>query len=91
MAAIEDERTAARIGSGDKPALGAAGWLGLAAAPAFAIMALLAGVFGGASSHMGMHHASPLDGMALMYALMCVFHLPPWLRLLAGTRRRSGR
>ena len=28
----------------------------------------------------------PLDGMVVMYLLMCAFHLPPWLKLL-GSRR----
>ena len=26
----------------------------------------------------------PLDGMTMMYLLMSLFHLPPWLRLMAG-------
>jgi hypothetical protein len=41
---------AIRQESGHAPALGAAGWLGLAAAPTFAIMALLTGL-GGAAGH----------------------------------------
>lgn len=62
--------------------------LGLAAAPTFALMALLTGVLG---SPMDMlcsvaHGASPLSGMSLMYGLMGVFHLGPWLRLIARWR-----
>ena len=30
------------------------------------------------------HGASPFTGMGAMYVLMSVFHLKPWLRLLAG-------
>lgn len=75
---------------GDAAALRAVDWLGLAAAPTFALMALLTGVLGG--SPMGMpcpaaHAASPLSGMALMYVLMGVFHSGPWLRLIARRRR----
>jgi hypothetical protein len=59
----------------------AAGWLGLAASPTFAVMGLVAA-----------HDASsaaiclvapgvlPVDGMTAMYVLMCLFHLPPWLK-----------
>jgi hypothetical protein len=32
--------------------------------------------------------AFPFSGMAVMYGLMGVFHLAPWLKLIAG--RRSG-
>ena len=73
----------------DAPALGPADWLGLAAAPTFALMALATGVLGGeqmaAICGMG---PSPMDGMAPMYLLMSGFHAAPWLRLVA---RRRGR
>jgi hypothetical protein len=70
-------------------ALGAAGWLGLAAAPTFAVMALLTCVPGADADMMcsAAHGASPLSGMVLMYVLMSTFHLAPWLKLIA--RRRS--
>jgi hypothetical protein len=29
-------------------------------------------------------NASPLSGMVPMYLLMSVFHLPPWLKLIAS-------
>ncbi len=61
--------------------------LSLAAAPTFAIMALLTCMFGGASDMLcSAAHASPLGGMMPMYLLMSAFHLTPWLRLI---RRRS--
>ena len=74
---------------------GAADWLCLAAAPTFAIMALLTGVRAGGSPDMlcaAAHNASPLSGMAAMYLLMSAFHAAPWLRLISGRRggaRRS--
>lgn len=64
--------------------------LSLAAAPTFAIMALLTGVLGGGSMDMlcSTGHGSPLSGMVPMYLLMSAFHSAPWLKLIAG--RRSG-
>jgi hypothetical protein len=52
--------------------LGAAGWLGLAAAPTFAVMALLTYVPGGDADMMcsAAHGVSPLSGMVPMYLLM---------------------
>jgi hypothetical protein len=72
-------------------ALGAADWLCLAAAPTFAIMALLTGVFGGGLPDMlcsAAQDASPLSGMVPMYLLMSAFHSAPWLKLISS--RRSG-
>lgn len=76
---------------GGAAAPGLAGWLALAAAPTFALMALWTGLVGGQPDMlcMGMQDASPMNGMAAMYALMCAFHAAPWLKLIAG--RRSGR
>jgi hypothetical protein len=82
---------AIRYESGNAAALGAAGWLSLAAAPTFAIMALLTGVLGGGPPDMlcsAAQHASPLSGMVPMYLLMSAFHLAPWLKLISS--RRSG-
>jgi len=67
--------------------LGAAKWLSLAAAPTFAMMALLTGVLGESTpAILCLHDASPLGGMAAMYGLMSAFHLTPWLKLIAGSR-----
>ncbi len=53
----------------------AAGWLGLAAAPAFALMAVLTAVAGGGRADMLCSAAptSALGEMAAMYALMARF------------------
>jgi hypothetical protein len=64
----------------------AARGLSLAAAPTFAVMALLTGVFGGGMPDIlcsAAQGASPLSGMALMYLLMSAFHLAPWLKLVS--------
>ena len=82
-ASCDDEGAAA--------ARGIAKWLSLAAAPTFAIMALLTGVLGGGPPDLlcsAAQDASPLSGMAPMYLLMSAFHSAPWLRLIAS--RRSG-
>ena len=69
-------------------ATGAAGWLGLAAAPTFAIMALWNGFFSGQPDMlcMAMQGSSPMNGVTVMYLLMSAFHAAPWLRLIS-TRR----
>ena len=72
-------------------ATGAADWLYLAAAPTFAIMALLTAVLGGGSPLCSIASASPLTGMVPMYLLMSAFHLPPWLKLISGRRGRGRR
>ena len=67
-------------------ALDAAGWLGLAAAPTFAVMALLTYVLGGDADMMcsAPQSVSPLSGMVPMYLLMSAFHSTPWLKLICG-------
>lgn len=75
----------------DEPAraLGAAGWLGLAATPTFATMALLTALDGPPDMLCSAGPvASPLTGMIPMYLLMSVFHAPPWLKLISN--RRTG-
>jgi hypothetical protein len=73
---------------GDAAALGTAGWLGLAAAPTFAVMAVLSGLSGGADMMCpAADGVSVLSGMVPMYVLMSAFHVVPWLKLIS--RRRS--
>jgi hypothetical protein len=84
--------SATRHGTGRRghaAALGAAGWLGLAAAPTFAVMGLLTYVIGGGADMMcpDAHGVSALSGMVPMYVLMSAFHSVPWLKLIS--RRRS--
>jgi hypothetical protein len=70
-----------------------AAWLGIAAAPAFAVMAVITGLPGGDRMAMTCGvEASSLAGMVPMYLLMSVFHLTPWLELI-GDRfsRKSSR
>jgi hypothetical protein len=72
-------------------ALGATDWLSLAAAPTFAIMALLMGVLDSPAPNMlclTAHDASHLGGMVPMYVAMSVFHLGAWLKLISS--RRNG-
>jgi hypothetical protein len=66
-----------------KSATGATGWIGLAATPTLALMAVISAV---RAPGMPLCSAAPsagIDDMALMYLLMSLFHLPPWLRLLS--------
>ena len=62
--------------------------LSLAAAPTFAIMALLTAV-SGVPDALCSPGGSPLTGMVAMYLLMSTFHLTPWLRLLSSGRKLS--
>ncbi|SDP35432.1 hypothetical protein [Afipia sp. GAS231] len=64
-------------------------WLSLAAAPTFAVMALLSAIPGGGAleEFCSSAGASPLGGMIPMYLLMSAFHSAPWLRLIANTWR----
>jgi hypothetical protein len=88
------ETAGGSAGGGSSAALGAADWLCLAAAPTFAMMALLTGVLGGARVAMlcsAAQHASPLSGMVPMYLLMSAFHSAPWLKLISSRRNGARR
>jgi len=74
-------------GSNKSATLGAADCLSLAAAPTFAVMALLTAVLGGGPLAMlcsSAPDASPLTGMIPMYLLMSAFHAAPWLKLISS-------
>jgi hypothetical protein len=67
-------------------------WLSLAAAPTFAMMALLTGILAGGRPDLlcsATQGASALSGMVPMYLLMSAFHSAPWLKLISG-RRSAG-
>ena len=74
-------------------ATGLAGWLGLAAAPTFALMALWTVFFTGQPDMlcMAMQGSSPVSGMTVMYVLMSAFHAAPWLRFISSRRNGSYR
>ena len=78
-AAIGGGRLAARFGGYGQTA---ARWLSLAAAPTFAIMAVIAAVAPADMLCAEMQGPFSLQGMVPMYALMSAFHLAPWLRLV---------
>jgi len=81
---LREERLAAT-------ALDAAERVCFAAAPTFAIMALLTGVLGSGPQDMlcaATQDAPPLSGMVWMYMLMSAFHSPPWLKLISSRRKR---
>src|SRR6202795_2634148 len=88
MIAPQRETAGGSARSGNAAALGAADWLCLAAAPTFAIMALLTAVLGGDMLCSVAQNASPLSGMVPMYLLMSAFHSAPWLKLVFT--RRNG-
>jgi hypothetical protein len=63
----------------------AAKWLSFAAAPTFAIMAVLTIVLDNSVPNALCAETGSLwpGGMAPMYSLMAAFHLAPWLRLIS--------
>ncbi|MFK4722508.1 hypothetical protein ABIE89_003608 [Bradyrhizobium niftali] len=68
-------------------------WLGLAATPTFAIMAVLTAELGGGPADMlcAAGHESLLGGMVPMYLLMSAFHASAWLKLISERRGRAVR
>ena len=66
-------------------------WLGLAATPTFAIMAVLTAVISGGPPDMlcSAGHGLSLGGMVPMYLLMSAFHSAAWLRLLSGSKNKD--
>lgn len=63
---------------------GLAKWLGLAASPTFAAMAVLTSLGSAPMVLCSGTAGFPLGGMVPMYLLMSVFHAAPWLKLFAG-------
>lgn len=85
MKDITSDELGSPKGDANPAARGAAGWLGLAAAPTFALMAGITALSGGPSEMLcsTMHGGSSLNGMAMMYLLMSAFHAAPWLKLMS--------
>jgi hypothetical protein len=72
------------IAAGTAGGAGLAKWLGLAASPTFAAMALLTSLGSGPTVLCSGTAGFPLGGMVPMYLLMSVFHAAPWLKVIAG-------
>jgi len=72
------------IAAGTAGGTGFAKWLGLAASPTFAAMALLTSLGSGPMVLCSGTTGFPLGGMVPMYLLMSVFHAAPWLKVIAG-------
>jgi hypothetical protein len=73
-------------------AVRAADWLSFAAAPTFALMAVVTGIVESGAHRLwcsATMHMSPLTGMVPMYALMSAFHFAPWLRLISRSAKRG--
>ena len=66
----------------------AADWLGLAAAPAFAMMALTTVSLSGGMEPLcsATPFGSLMSGMVPMYLMMSAVHVSPWLRLITSAR-----
>ena len=67
----------------------AADWLALAAAPTFAVMAVVTGVLEAGAHQMtcpATMAMSSLGGMVPMYVLMSGFHFTPWVKLISRWR-----
>lgn len=81
--------TTGEMGSQPGPIVDPARLLGLAATP---ILAVMAGISATSPSGMTICSAisamAPIDDMALMYLLMSLFHLSPWLKLLSAIWQR---
>ena len=90
---MPDIQTTHRDDSRDSVFAAASNWLRLAAAPTFAIMALVSAVDGGSKDMICSmaQDASPLTGMVAMYVLMSIFHSLPWLKLISSWRSRQAR
>ena len=78
---------------GGSAAPGITRWLGLAAAPTFALMALWTVFFSGQPDMLCMatQGSSPMSGMTVMYLLMSAFHSSPWLKLISNGRNDARR
>ncbi|BAM91916.1 hypothetical protein S58_59390 [Bradyrhizobium oligotrophicum S58] len=64
--------------------------LRFAAAPTFALMAVLNAMARDGRADpicSAMPPGAPLGDMTVMYLLMCAFHLVPWLKRIGGFRR----
>ena len=71
------------IAAGTAGGTGFAKWLGLAASPTFAAMAVVTSLGSDPMVLCSGAAGFPLGGMVPMYLLMSVFHAGPWLKVIA--------
>lgn len=64
--------------------VGMSGWLALAAAASFALMAWVSAISPGMIVCSAVSAFIPVNDMVLMYLLMSLFHLSPWLKLFSA-------
>ena len=67
------------------------GWLGLAASPSFAALAIVSAAQASEPTLplcAAMPPGPAIGGMTLMYGLMSLFHAAPWFNLLGDRLRR---
>ena len=65
-----------------------AGWLALAASPTFAFMAWITANDARLNAFCSSGSSIlPIAGMTLMYLLMSLIHLSPWLKLVSNHRQ----
>ncbi|MHB2264863.1 hypothetical protein [Aliihoeflea sp. PC F10.4] len=77
-----------KVASSPVPLIDATGRFALAAAPTFAFMAWISAINAPDMTICSAISAFvPINDMALMYALMSLFHLVPWLKLLSARLR----
>jgi hypothetical protein len=63
-------------------------WLALAASPTFALMAWITASPATMALCPSGSSMLPMQGMTMMYLLMSLFHLSPWLKLIAAWSRQ---
>ena len=86
------ETSGACAKTGKLAALDAAGWLsfgGRASLRNHGAAHRLKGAGAPVALCSAAHDAAPLSGMTIMYVLMCVFHLAPWLKLIHRRQSKS--
>jgi hypothetical protein len=81
----------AKVASSLRRAVDAPSWLGLAATPTFALMGWISAVGSPGMAMCSPASVLPIGDMALMYLLMSLFHVSPWLKLISARNTSTTR